>query len=98
MRIRVCTAIVASDVIAGAFPTSAVASDSWVIYSSPNDQLLAVTCITSTDCFAVGSSAGQTLIEEDTGSAWTIVSSPNASSNDKLERQRNHRRIRLHSP
>jgi hypothetical protein len=65
---------------------SALAASGWSIISSPDvsqdDYLQAVTCATASQCWAVGYSweggdAYQTLIEEWSGSAWTIVSSPN---------------------
>jgi hypothetical protein len=60
----------------------------WKVVSSPNppgstsSQLRAVTCTSAGDCWSVGSSgmAGgnqQPLIEQDAGSGWTIVASPN---------------------
>jgi hypothetical protein len=60
----------------------------WKIVSSPNppgstsSRLQAVTCTSAGDCWAVGSSgmAGgnqQPLIEQDTGSGWSIAPSPN---------------------
>jgi hypothetical protein len=64
----------------------------WTIVSSPNssstedNRLLGVTCASPTDCWAVGfytAAVGghyQTLIEENTGSGWAIVNSPNTSA------------------
>jgi hypothetical protein len=59
----------------------------WVIAASPNpagvaSELSAVSCVSATDCFAVGSthtSAGprRTLVEHWNGTAWSIVASPN---------------------
>jgi hypothetical protein len=48
-----------------------------------SDSVLAgVTCLSTGDCWAVGSfegsSGARTLIEENTGSGWSIVASPNA--------------------
>jgi hypothetical protein len=65
-------------------------ASAWTIVSSPtpigaSDELLyAVTCASADDCWAVGSytdaaGAGQTLIEQDTGNGWTVVSSPTPS-------------------
>jgi hypothetical protein len=65
----------------------------WAIVSSPNTSssqnngLKGVTCAGASDCWAVGGAANgsvgndQTLIEQDTGSGWAIVSSPNTSTN-----------------
>ena len=62
----------------------------WAIVSSPNasamqyNALSSVTCVSASDCWAVGyyggGSAGQTLIERWDGAAWAIVSSPNTSA------------------
>jgi hypothetical protein len=54
----------------------------WAIDSTLTQvgQLQGVTCVNASDCWAVGISGSQTLIEQFTGSAWTSVSSPNASS------------------
>jgi hypothetical protein len=67
---------------------------SWSQVSSPNTSstqynvLNAVTCTSASQCWAVGfydnGSADQTLIERWNGTAWSIVSSPNGSSNDSL--------------
>src|SRR5438270_12506132 len=61
----------------------------WSIVTSPNtsttqNNLLGVTCVSASDCWAVGSyvadrGAPQTLIEHWDGTAWAIVQSPNAS-------------------
>jgi hypothetical protein len=61
---------------------------SWAIVASPNtgpshdDSLNAVTCASSTECWAVGGDGGaqQPLIEEWTGTSWTVVSSPHVGS------------------
>ena len=62
---------------------------SWSIVSSPNtsatqnNYLEGVTCVSATDCWAVGyylNSYNQTLIEQWNGTSWSIVSSPNAST------------------
>jgi hypothetical protein len=67
------------------------ASGSWTYVSSPNPpsepqpELTGVSCVSLDDCWAVGwgqpsgSQGYQTLIEHYTGSAWTIVASPNSS-------------------
>ena len=60
----------------------------WSVTPSPNvadapNLLQGVSCITSTDCFAVGyvpADVGQTLIESWNGSVWSIVPSPDPSS------------------
>jgi hypothetical protein len=63
----------------------------WSIVSSPNpsgstsSQLSAVTCVSASDCWAVGVSgetggSSATLIEHDTGSGWSIV--PSSTSTD----------------
>ena len=59
---------------------------SWTIVPEPNasdsiyNQLFAVTCVSSSDCWAVGEtftdSTQQVLIEHWDGTAWTIVDSP----------------------
>ena len=57
---------------------------SWSVLPSPNvgsgyNYLVAVTCASTTQCFAVGYAGNQTLIEQWNGSSWTIVPSPNVS-------------------
>jgi hypothetical protein len=62
----------------------------WTIVTSPNTStiqnnfLLAVTCASASECWAVGyyklGNPYQTLIELWDGSSWTIVTSPNAST------------------
>jgi hypothetical protein len=66
----------------------------WSIVSSPNagttfDRLSSVSCVSVSECVAVGStytgSADETLVMVWDGSVWSIVSSPNAgTSNDLL--------------
>ena len=64
-------------------------SNGWSIVPSPNppgsqgSDLYGVTCVSATDCWAVGdyftdntTMYTQPLIEQDTGSGWSIVSSP----------------------
>lgn len=62
---------------------------SWSVASSPNPvvateaSLAGVTCVSPTDCWAVGSSSvggviHQTLIERWDGTTWTVAPSPNA--------------------
>jgi D-serine deaminase-like pyridoxal phosphate-dependent protein len=63
---------------------------SWAIVTSPNTSatqrnfLQGVTCVSASECWAVGYYAGgtifQTLIERWDGTSWAIVSSPNAST------------------
>jgi hypothetical protein len=67
-------------------------SASWSIVTSPDSgtagsQLLAVTCTSTSNCWAVGynvidagSGTLNTLIEQWNGSSWSIVASPNAST------------------
>ena len=66
---------------------------SWAIVASPNSSvtrgnwLYGVTCVSSSDCWAVGyyitDSAIQTLIERWDGTSWAIVISPNVSGAHK---------------
>src|SRR6266576_1338798 len=73
---------------------SGAAAD-WSIVASPNvseadknNSLVATTCVSASDCWAVGSSqtlelagsAAQTLTERWDGSSWTIVPSPNTDA------------------
>ncbi len=66
---------------------------SWSIVSSPNTSttqsnfLLGVTCMSASECWAVGyyyndNVISQTLIERWDGTSWSIVSSPNTSTTD----------------
>ena len=67
----------------------APATGSWSIVNSPNtdpsqsNQLNGVTCVSASDCWAVGNYFGgtyyHTLVEHWDGNAWTITPSPNAS-------------------
>jgi hypothetical protein len=62
----------------------------WSIVPSPTppsywSELDSVTCVSATDCWAVGYSApadlsSRSLIEQDAGAGWSIVASPNPSS------------------
>jgi hypothetical protein len=61
----------------------------WSIVTSPNagtidDSLYSVSCVSATECVAVGStwtgSANETLVMVWDGNAWSIVTSPNAST------------------
>jgi hypothetical protein len=70
---------------ASAAPTPA-ASATWAIYPSPNEGqasfLDSVSCVSATNCTAVGSSLNaasvfQTLVETWDGTAWSITPSPN---------------------
>jgi len=66
----------------------------WSIVTSPNgsttrdNSLSGVTCASVSNCWAVGyyynGSNPQTLIEHWNGTAWSIVTSPNATQNDEL--------------
>ena len=63
---------------------------SWAIVTSPNTSatqdnvLLGVTCVSASDCWAVGESyngtAVRTVIEQWDGTSWVIVTSPNTSA------------------
>ena len=67
---------------------------SWSIVSSPNtstadyNSLSGVTCVSASECWAVGyyftgdNFVDQTLIERWDGSSWSIVSSPNTSTTE----------------
>lgn len=77
-------------VVVGTYVGSGVAGAlvPWKIVASPNTShtenniLAGASCTSSTDCVAVGHSAGsnfQTLIESRNGSAWSIVPSPDTS-------------------
>ena len=65
--------------------TVSAATSSWTIAPSPNpgstDYGLAdVTCVGAGDCWAVGwnnGGAGPTLIEDNTGGGWVVVTAPN---------------------
>jgi hypothetical protein len=61
----------------------------WSIVASPNagtsvDELNSVSCVSASDCVAVGrtdtGSANETLVMVWDGSVWSIVSSPNAGT------------------
>jgi hypothetical protein len=65
------------------------ASPVWSIVDSPNNLTLVdntlsgISCVSASDCWAVGAHAGEpngTLIEHWDGSSWTIVESPNAAN------------------
>src|SRR5206468_1282429 len=66
----------------------------WAIVSSPNaslpnNVLSSVTCVSASDCWAVGyyitaTADYQTLIERWDGTSWAIVNSPNAAQNNRL--------------
>ena len=65
---------------------------SWSIVTSPNtsttetNQLSDVTCVSSSDCWAVGhsnnGSLNQTLVEQWNGSTWAIIASPSPGTGD----------------
>lgn len=48
------------------------------------DQLYAVSCTSSTNCFTVGSEQGGNLIEHWNGAAWSAVASPSVRNTDGL--------------
>ena len=70
-------------------PLAPAAASDWSIVDSPNSTatlgnvLTAITCVSASDCWAVGHyntpSATQTLIEHWDGARWAIVASPNTS-------------------
>ncbi len=56
----------------------------WSVVPSPNpgsgnDSLFGVSCVSATDCTAVGSSDNTALVESWNGTAWSVVPSPNAA-------------------
>lgn len=69
---------------------------SWIVVTSPNatavvtgeaqrNRLAAVTCVSASDCWAVGSFSdvdgrGHTLVEHWDGETWTLANSPNATA------------------
>src|SRR5882757_4040917 len=72
---------------------SGAQSNDWSIVSSPNtgatqhNALRGVTCMSASECWAVGyyyndNVISQTLIERWDGTSWAIVSSPNTSTTD----------------
>jgi hypothetical protein len=95
---RKCIAVGTSE-NAGSNPLTLIEEDDgsgWTIVPSPNASdfggvgvLNAVACATPAYCVAVGqyeaeNGYSQTLIEEDSGQGWTLMSSPNSSaSNDE---------------
>jgi len=75
--------------------TTAAASPSWSIVPSANtgssftNQLNGVSCVSASNCMAVGSAnnssaAPQTLVEQWNGTAWSIQPSPNTGTSDTL--------------
>jgi hypothetical protein len=86
---RVLIAVVFTIVAAIVGCPAALAQTAWVVVPSPNTSsteqnvLNGVTCVSSSQCWAVGSyfngSLGltQTLIQEWNGTSWSIISSPN---------------------
>src|SRR6476660_118141 len=69
-------------------------SGDWSIVSSPNtsatqnNDLFGVTCVSASDCWAVGDYSNEnliprTLIEHWDGTSWAIVSSPNTGTTDR---------------
>lgn len=65
---------------------------SWTVVGSPNanpelsDALASITCVSATDCWAVGAAEGaqtyEGLVERWNGSAWSVVTSPQTSGNE----------------
>jgi hypothetical protein len=86
-----CTAVgVSIQKVVGGGRTSKTLVESWngtawSAVPSPNgsgdNNLFGVSCVSVTDCTAVGSSGGsaRTLVESWNGTAWSVVPSPNAS-------------------
>jgi hypothetical protein len=65
----------------------AAAATGWALQSTPYTaepvaSLTGVSCVSASDCEAVGSTSGGTLAEEWNGSSWTIQSTPGASPDD----------------
>jgi len=70
--------------------TASAATPNWSIVSSPNptensSYIFDATCVSDSNCWAVGRSSGwissaQTLVEHWDGNSWVIVSSPNTST------------------
>jgi len=86
LRARACVCLlvsvglVASVMVSVA--SSAGASPSWSIVTSPSPAesvLNGVSCVTASDCFAVGGAGGgrMTLVERWDGTSWSVVASPN---------------------
>jgi hypothetical protein len=70
-------------------PSSAISVDTAVVVSSPNvgtgdNELNSVSCVSATECVAVGEtntgSATETLVMVWDGAVWSVVSSPNVGS------------------
>src|SRR5262245_32156776 len=86
---RVLVAVVFAFVVVFVGSSGALAEGAWVVVASANTSsaeqnvLLGVTCVSSTECWAVGDHFNsalhldQTLIEAWNGTAWSIVTSPN---------------------
>ena len=86
---RVLIGVVVASIAATVGSPAGLAQSAWVVVPSPNTSsteqnvLLGVTCVSSSQCWAVGSyfnsslGLSQTLIEEWDGISWSIVSSPN---------------------
>ncbi|HEV2375578.1 MAG TPA: hypothetical protein VGS19_25875 [Streptosporangiaceae bacterium] len=93
-----CTAVGVHnlDNVAGTVKTLTESWDgtAWSVVPSPNsgkvDQLEGVSCVSGTDCVAVGFSratplaSSQTLIESWDGTAWSVVPSPSLGTDDTL--------------
>ena len=77
-----------------ASPPAGASGFSWSVVptpnpsSSPNDNLPGVACTSTSDCWAVGSASSgvglsQTLAEHWDGTAWSIVTTPNAGTSEE---------------
>src|SRR3984957_11099326 len=91
---RVSSLIVSLAMICGVVALAAAPSGAaarWSIVPSvspigaPFGELYAVSCSSTTDCFAVGDGGSGTLIEHWNGTTWTIVPSPNPSGQPDAE-------------
>jgi hypothetical protein len=79
-----------ANAVAARIKLAPAAAGSWAIVNSPstsatqNNYLNGVTCVSASDCWAVGAystgSSFQTLILRWDGTSWAIVTSPNTSS------------------
>jgi hypothetical protein len=93
-RILLASSFIFVACLLGAISFAKQAGSGWSIVASPNaigsgqsiasNQLNSVTCISATNCWAVGvyynvNGIGQTLAEQWNGSSWTIVPSPNST-------------------
>src|ERR1700694_5240533 len=88
IRAGAATVFLVATVAVGALAATPAASASrftWSIVSAPgNNPLSGVTCVSASDCWAVGGSffsggTVQSLAQHWNGSAWSIVTTPNTS-------------------